>query len=413
MPSMNRRQFLAGLGAAAAGAAFAGTSVAAMEQRADASEGTVVPFYGRHQSGITTAQQDRLCFAAFDATTSDRAELASVLKEWTAAIAAMTRGAAVGAGPVGDQLAPPEDTGEALDLHAARLTVTVGFGPTLFTKDGVDRFGIAHRRPNALIDLPEFNGDQIQPSRSGGDICVQACADDPQVAFHAVRNLARISRGKLVMRWNQLGFGRTATTSREQGTPRNLMGMMDGTNNVRSQDIELLRDHIWVDKGDDQSWMTDGSYVVVRRIRMLIETWDRASLQDQEQTIGRHKLSGAPLGKRHEREDLGLDRVDAAGEPIVPADAHVRLAAPETNGGMHLLRRGYSYTDGMDELGQLDAGLFFIAFQRDPRTHFVPIQQRLARNDALNEYIKHVASGIYAVPPGVQPGGWIGEGLLS
>jgi deferrochelatase/peroxidase EfeB len=303
------------------------------------------------------------------------------------------------AGPVNATGAlPPDDTGEALGLTPARLTITFGFGPTLFD----DRFGLASKRPAALIDLPPFADDSLQPERSGGDLAVQACADDPQVAFHAVRNLARIGRGIVYMRWSQLGFGRTSSTSRAQDTPRNLMGFKDGTNNIKLEDEDALRRFVWVGEGDDPAWMRNGSYLVSRRIRMLIEVWDRATLDDQEQTIGRHKSSGAPLGATRE--------FDAVDRSKLPVDAHVRLAKSD----VRILRRGYSFTDGVDDrLGQLDAGLFFLAFQRDPRTQFVPLQRRLAQNDALNEYISHTGSAIFAVPPGATgPGRFVGDGLL-
>jgi deferrochelatase/peroxidase EfeB len=241
---------------------------------------------------------------------------------------------------------------------------------------------------------------------------VQACADDPQVVFHAVRNLARIGRGAVVMRWSQLGFGRTSSTGRSQETPRNLMGMKDGTANIRAEDGDAMDRFVWLGPGDDPAWMRGGSYMVTRRIRMLLEVWDRSSLEDQEKTIGRRKYSGAPLGKQQEFEPLGLDR-EVDGKPVIPANAHVRLASPEVN-GERILRRGYSFTDGVDEsLGELEAGLFFICFQRDPEKQFIAIQRRLGSNDALNEYISHVGSAIFAVPPGARQGGYVGETLLG
>jgi deferrochelatase/peroxidase EfeB len=385
----------------AAGAAFAGGLV--VGKAGSPSETPlverVVPFYGSSQAGIATPAQDRLHFASFDVTADRASDLRYLMRAWTDAAARMTAGRDAGA-PATSSLAPPTDTGEALDLPPANLTVTFGFGPSLFARD---RFGLSDRRPPELRELPELPGDELDPDRSGGDICVQACSDDPQMAFHAVRNLARIGRGAVVMRWSQLGFGRTSTTSRSQATPRNLMGFKDGTNNIRAEDVELMRQHVWV---NSPGWMRGGTYMVTRRIRMLIEVWDRASLQDQEQTIGRVKESGAPLGGNHE-----MDPVNAA---KLPVDAHVRLAEPAANGGERILRRGYSFTDGMDaDLGQLDAGLFFICFQRDPAKQFVEIQRRLGGSDALNEYIKHTGSAVFAVPPGVRPGGYVGEGLLT
>jgi deferrochelatase/peroxidase EfeB len=250
----------------------------------------------------------------------------------------------------------------------------------------------------------------MNPAISGGDICVQACSDDPQVAFHAVRNLARIGRGAVVMRWSQLGFGRTSTTTRAQDTPRNLMGFKDGTNNLRAEDTAELDRFVWVgDEGPD--WLRGGTYLVSRRIRMLIEVWDRATLSDQEDTIGRVKVSGAPLGGNAEFDKPDL-KARSQGLPVIPTDAHIRLSAPES-AATRLLRRGYSFTDGFDEVtGQLDAGLFFISFQRDP-SQFEAVQRALS-GDALNEYITHTSSAVFAVPPGARADGtYIGESLLS
>jgi deferrochelatase/peroxidase EfeB len=313
----------------------------------------------------------------------------------------MTRGRLLGdARP--EALAPPEDTGEARGLTPAHLTVTFGLGPALFD----ERLGLGRHRPPPLRDLPPLPGDELDPARSGGDLCVQACADDPQVAFHAIRNLARIGRGAVTVRWSQLGFGRTSSTSRAQGTPRNLMGFKDGTANLKAEDAAALAEHVWVggDRRAEPAWLRGGTYLVARRIRMLMEVWDRASLGAQEQTIGRHKASGAPLGARDEFASFDPARL--------PAASHVRLASSEANRGTKLLRRGYSFTDGLDDrLGQLDAGLFFLSFQRDPGA-FVRIQRRLGGADALDEYLKHVASGVWAIPPGAQRGGWVGQTLF-
>jgi deferrochelatase/peroxidase EfeB len=406
---ITRRRLLASAGVGAVAVGFGGGGFLAGHQLAEASEdGTgAVPFYGEHQAGIGTAAQDRLHFAAFDLLGEDPAELRELMRLWTVAAAEASAGEMVG--DVNDvPLAPPDDTGETVGLLPSRLTVTFGFGPSLFERPGL---GLAPRRPAALKPLPPLPGDELDPAESGGDICVQACSDDPQVAFHAVRNLARIGRGVVAMRWSQLGFGRTASTSRSQDTPRNLMGMKDGTANIRAEDSEDMERFVWV--GDEgPAWMRGGSYMVTRRIRMLLEVWDRASLQDQERTIGRHKYSGAPLGGGEEFEPLPLDQ-QKNGRPVIPLDAHVRLASAKENGGARILRRGYSFTDGVDEsLGELEAGLFFISFQRHPE-QFVAIQRRLGSLDALNEYIKHVGSAVFAVPPGAPPGGYVGEALLA
>ncbi|MFD7501505.1 iron uptake transporter deferrochelatase/peroxidase subunit [Streptomyces sp. NPDC059850] len=394
------------LGAAAAGgtaAALTGTDTSPVSD-----SGGAVPFHGPHQAGIATAVQDRLHFAAFDITTDDRAELIDLLKEWTRAAARMTRGHAVGGGAVSDLVeAPPDDTGEALGLKPSRLTLTFGIGPSLFEdRKGKDRFGLAGRRPEALVDLPAFPGDDLDAARGGGDLCVQACADDPQVAVHAIRNLARIGMGKVAVRWSQLGFGKTSSTTPDAQTPRNMMGFKDGTRNIPGTDAAALTKHVWVSEQAGPEWLAGGSYLVARRIRMHIETWDRTSLKEQEDVFGRDKGEGAPYGKQHERDTPNL-------KAMLP-DAHVRLAHPDSNGGVRILRRGYSFTDGTDGLGRLDAGLFFLAYQHDVREGFVPLQRRLAREDALNEYIQHVGSALFAIPPGVRDADdWWGRALFT
>ncbi len=411
MTPITRRRLLASAGIGAAGIGLGASGYLVGQETADASEGSgtgTVPFYGAHQAGIATPAQDRLHFAAFDLRTEDPAELRELLEAWSRAAAEMSAGQMVG-DVNREQLAPPDDTGETVGLAPSSLTVTFGFGPGLFEKRGL---GLAAQRPAALKQIPPLPGDELNQGESGGDLCVQACSDDPQVAFHAVRNLARIGRGAVVMRWSQLGFGRTSTTSRSQDTPRNLMGNKDGTANIRAEDSEAMDRFVWVG-GEGPAWLRGGSYLVARRIRMLLEIWDRSSLEDQEQTIGRHKYSGAPLGGEDEFEPLPLDAEKEDGEPLIPVDSHVRLASARENDGARILRRGYSFTDGVDEsLGELEAGLFFICFQRDPE-QFVTIQRRLGSVDALNEYIKHVGSAVFAVPPGAQQGGYVGETLLG
>jgi deferrochelatase/peroxidase EfeB len=414
---LSRRGLLGLVGAGAAGIALGGGTVAAIGLNTPNGVGvsTVYPFFGEHQAGITTPAQDRLHFAAYDlAAGSTRDDLVELLKDWSFAAARLTAGQEVTeSGAVdGSPLAPPDDTGEALGLPASGLTITFGFGPTLFTTDdGVDRFGIADRRPGALVKLPRFSGDALRPESGGGDLCIQACADDPQVAVHAIRNLSRIAFGRASIRWSQLGFGRTSSTSTSQVTPRNLFGFKDGTANVKAEDTSTVKAQVWVADGDGPAWLTGGSYLVTRKIRMIIEAWDRTQLQEQESVIGRSKGEGAPLSGGKEFTAPDFDTKGAAGEDLIPADAHVRLAHPTSTGGAQLLRRGYNFVDGNDELGRLDAGLFFISFQRSP-DQFITVQRNLAR-DALNEYIKHVGSAIFAVPPGAAPSSYVGAGLFA
>jgi deferrochelatase/peroxidase EfeB len=405
---VSRRRAIALAGVGVAGVAGAAAVGGALVKNASADEAPslsgAVPFTGGHQAGIVTPAQDRLHFVAFDVVTKDRERLVGLLKDWTAAAARMTAGQDAGEiGAVGGiPEAPPDDTGEALGLPPSGLTITVGFGPTLFRDaTGKDRFGIAGQRPAALADLPHFPGDRLEAAISGGDLCVQACANDPQVAVHAIRNLARIGMGVVSVRWSQLGFGRTSSTSTTQATARNLFGFKDGTANLKLEETDRLREHLWVQPGDGPEWMTGGSYLVSRKIRMLVETWDRTSLAEQEAIVGRSKGVGAPLGKTGEFEEPDLAAKGADGELLLATTSHVRLAHPTENGGARLLRRGYNFVDGSDGLGRLNAGLFFIAYQRDPRKQFVPIQRNLSRTDDMNEYLKPVSQALFACPPGV------------
>ncbi len=405
-----------GAGAVAvADAAFASGSSDQPASRA----ASVVSFHGDHQAGITTPAQDRLHFAAFDLGPDvTKAELVTLLKAWTRAAESMCAGQEVGPGGASDghPAVPPTDTGEAAGLPASKLTLTIGFGPSLFGFPGTsDRFGIAAKRPAQLADLPAFAGDALDPATTGGDLCVQACSDDPQVAVHAIRNLARIGRGTTSVRYSQLGFGRTSSTSTTQETPRNLMGFKDGTDNLKAEDPAELNSFVWAAAADGQAWMDGGSYLVSRRIRMLIEPWDSTPLNEQERVIGRQKGTGAPPGLQDEFDPIDFTSIGPDGKPLVDAKAHVRLAHPKQNNGVKILRRGYSFVDGTDGLGRLNAGLFFLAYQRDPRKGFVQIQTNLAgkAQDNLNEYIQHVGSGLWAVPPGVQPGGYWGQSLLA
>lgn len=416
MSGLSRRRLLGlvGGGAALAGAgagATAGVLAGRTSDGSGAAHPDVVAFHGEHQAGIVTPAQDRMHVVALDVTTTDRDRLVALLRDWTTAAARMTAGAeaAPGGAVGGSPYAPPGDTGEALGLPASALTITVGFGASLFN----DRFGLADRRPAALAELPHFPADALEPARSGGDIVIQACADDPQVAVHAVRNLIRLGFGTVAVRWSQLGFGRTSSTTRQQATPRNLFGFKDGTNNVTAEEDDELRRHVWVQPQDEPAWMSGGTYMVTRRIRMHIEIWDREPLEGQEAIVGRVKGSGAPLGGAEEFDTADFAAHDDAGEPVIPVDAHIRLAAPSSHDGVRMLRRGYNFVDGSDGVGHLDAGLFFICFVRDPHAQFVPVQMALSSRDVMMEYLKHTGSGLFACPPGVPESGFWGETLFG
>ncbi|MDN5917018.1 MAG: iron uptake transporter deferrochelatase/peroxidase subunit [Pseudonocardia sp.] len=397
---------------AGAGVALAGVGAAAGYAVAESSSGPgtgVVPFRDVHQAGIITPAQDRLHFVAMDLTTTDTGAVRDLFRRWTDAAERLTTGAemtpngAVGLNPN----LPPTDTGEALGLPASSLTLTFGIGASLLAKLGLDG-----RRPPGLIDLPHFTGDQLDPGRSGGDLCIQACADDPQVAVHAIRNLVRAGFGTTEVRWSQLGFGRTSSTSTDQATARNLFGFKDGTNNLKAEEPDLIDEHVWA--GPDQGWMAGGTYLVARRIRMHIEIWDRTSLDEQQQIIGRSKGEGAPLSGQAEFDVADLRARGPDGDPLIGRDAHIRLASADALNGIRILRRGYNFVDGSDGTGHLDAGLFFVAFVRDPATHFVPMQSALARHDKLMEYIEHSGSAVFACPPGLsEPGSYWGQELFT
>lgn len=421
---LSRRQLLGAAGAGLAvvgGAAIAGYSVGAQADQTQSDQAggqgaanRQYAFRGDHQAGIVTPAQDRLHFAAFDVTTDSRDRLIQLLQRWTEAADRMTQGLPAGPGGLSYE-SPPDDTGEAVGLPPSGLTITFGFGPTLFrTADGRDRFGLAERQPAALTRLPHFSGDKLDPARSDGDLCVQACSDDPQVAVHAIRNLARIAFGTASVRWSQLGFGRTSSTSTNQVTPRNLFGFKDGTANLKAEETADLTTHLWVPPGREAAadWLAGGTFLVARRINMHIETWDRAPLREQETLIGRTKAEGSPLSGGGEFTEADFALAGRGNRPLIDPAAHVAMAHPSRNDGVRMLRRGYNFVDGSTDLGRLDAGLFFLAFITDPRTHYIPMQTKMASSDLLVEYLQHTGSGLFAIPPGVRPGEHVGQTLF-
>ncbi|GGF41747.1 peroxidase [Aliidongia dinghuensis] len=415
-PHPSRRGFLATAGSLVAAGGIGLTAEAATTPAPDkkrAGTPAAEPFWGARQSGILTPAQSHTYFAAFDLTTTKREDVVKLLQRWTEAAARLTRGEPAEPIPA-DQSVPAGDSADGLGLGPARLTLTFGFGAGLFTKDGQDRYGLAAHRPEALVDLPRFNGDQLVPARTGGDLSVQACADDPQVAFHAVRQLSAMAYDIAEMRWVQTGF---SSQPPGEKTPRNLMGFKDGTR--QPDQIDKV---VWVGP-EGPAWMQGGSYMVVRRVRISLEHWDRMNVDFQEKTIGRHKYSGAPLGKKKEFDEVDLDATDAEGNPVMPENSHVRLSHSSSNDGAEIYRRGYSYNDGVAftaerwppwKQGMLyDAGLLFVCYQRDPRTGFIKIFGNSSKFDMLNQFATHVGSGLFACPPGARPGGYIGQSLFE
>ncbi len=416
LPRPSRRGFLTAAGSlVAAGSVGLAGHAATLPKPADkapAKPGTE-PFWGARQSGILTPTQNNTYFATFDLTTTKREDVVKLLRLWTEAAARLTQGQPAEAFGV-DQSKPAGDSGDGIGLSPARLTLTFGFGPGLFIKDGHDRYGLAAQRPEALVDLPRFNGDQLVPARTGGDLSIQACADDPQVAFHAVRQLSAMAYDIAEMRWVQSGFSSQPAGDK---TPRNLMGFKDGT-----RQPDKIDEHVWVG-AEGPRWAQGGSYMVVRRIRISLEHWDRMNVDFQEKTIGRHKYTGAPLGKKHEFDEVDLDAIGADGEPVMPENSHVRLSHSSSNDGAQIYRRGYSYNDGVAftaerwppwKQGMLyDAGLLFVAYQRDPRTGFIKIFGNSSKFDMMNQFATHVGGGLFFCPPGAKPSGYIGQALFE
>ncbi|MEU9207742.1 Dyp-type peroxidase [Streptomyces sp. NPDC048415] len=298
----------------------------------------------------------------------------------------------------------------ALDAGPCRLTVTFGFGRTFFT-----RTGLAHRSPAALVPVPRFPSDAIDPKRSDGDLLIQIGADDPLVAFHALRILQLKATGTADVRRQMSGFNRTPGATARPITVRNLMGQLDGTANPMPTDKDFAA-KIFVPHGHgDEAWMNGGSYTVVRRIRMRLDHWADLTRTEQEQVIGRRKDTGAPLSAPHhapETTPTDLNKFTSHGSLAIPADAHIRLAAPESNDGAAMLRRGFSYHDGYDTDGQPDAGLLFIAWQADPAA-FIKIQTKLDSADHLTCFSRHESSAVFAVPGGAAPGEYVGQSLLE
>lgn len=404
----------AGLGAALAGlAGVAGGRAWVASQQAQDTILTVYPFRGERQAGITTPAQDNMFSAAFDVSTTDVEALKDLLTQWTVAAEQMCAGELIGGEPSANKQAPPKDTGEVWGYKPNGLTITFGFGRTLFVdEDGRDRFGLAARMPAILEEgVPTFAHEQLRANQSDGDLLVQACSNDAQVCVHAIRNLTRIAFGTATLRWSQIGYGRTSSTSVEQETPRNLFGFKDGTNNIKAEDeASELNEHLWVQPGDDApaAWMEGGTYYVARKIRMFAEIWDRIRLIEQEQIMGRDKRYGAPLSvidpteSAQEFTAVDYTAMDDRGDPLVPDDSHIAVVAPERNQGRRMLRRGYNFTEGNDTLGRLETGLFFVAFVRDPRTNFYPILDRMTQSDALEEYLQHQGSALFAIPRGIK-----------
>lgn len=406
---ISRRRLLGTAGAAGAAGLVLGAAGGAGVSAAVSSDGdgpaalttvgsTAAMFHGKHQAGITTPLQARGHLIAFDlAPGSGRKEAMTLLRRWSKVAEQLMAGRPLAGA----------DTGVAYDAGPSSLTLTFGFGRTFF-----DRTGLTSKRPAALDPLPDFSSDHLDARRSNGDLWVQIGSDDALVAFHALRTVQREAGEAARVRWQMNGFNRSPGATASPMTARNLMGQIDGTGNPKPSEPDFDR-RIFVPESGDPQWMAGGSYAVVRRIRMLLDDWEQLPRDQQEQVIGRHKKDGAPLTGGEEHTELALDKTGPNGQLVIAADAHARISAPEQNNGAAMLRRPFSYHDGMSADGVPDAGLLFICWQADPMRGFVPVQRKLDRGDALSKFIRHESSGLFAVPGGAEKGEYVGQRLLE
>ncbi|WP_326666467.1 iron uptake transporter deferrochelatase/peroxidase subunit [Streptomyces sp. NBC_00385] len=414
---MTRRRLLGTAGAAGAtglvlGAAGGATGYAATRDEAPAAltsvGSTEVMFHGKHQPGITTPLQARGHLIAFDlAPGAGRKEAAALMRRWSATAERLMAGEPVTGGSADGT---GHDTGIALDAGPSSLTVTFGFGATFF-----ERTGLKGHRPPGLDPLPPFSADHLDTGRSNGDLWVQIGADDALVAFHALRAVQKEAAATATVRWQMDGFNRTPGATAKPMTARNLMGQIDGTGNPKPADSDFDQ-RVFVAAGAEDAaydWLAGGSYAVVRRIRMLLDDWEKLPVDRQERVIGRRKADGAPLSGGTETTEMDLDKAGPDGKLLIPDNAHARISSPERNSGAAMLRRPFSYHDGISSDGSPDAGLLFICWQADPLRGFVPVQRKLDRGDALSPFLLHEASGLFAVPGGAAQGEYVGQRLLE
>ncbi|MFK0171234.1 iron uptake transporter deferrochelatase/peroxidase subunit [Streptomyces sp. NPDC090306] len=402
-PGLSRRRLLGTAGATgvvlgAAGGA-AGYAAAPAEATPLTSLGAdMAMFHGKHQPGITQGLQARGHLVAFDlAAGAGRKEATALLRRWSATAERLMAG----------EPTAHDDTDVARDAGPSSLTVTFGFGNSFFA-----RTGLSAQRPSALDPLPDFSSDHLDKARSNGDLWVQIGADDALVAFHALRALQKDAGSAARLRWQMNGFNRSPGATAHPMTMRNLMGQVDGTRNPKPSE-PTFDERIFVPASGDPAWMANGSYVVVRRIRMLLDDWEKLSVTAQENVIGRRKSTGAALTGGGETAAMKLDATDKNGDLVVPLNAHARITRPDQNGGAAMLRRPFSFHDGFDADGTPDAGLLFVCWQADPLRGFVTVQRKLDRGDALSPFIRHEASGLFAVPGGAAKGEYVGQRLLE
>ena len=393
----SRRQFLFGGAVAGVGAATAIGVDYALNQQATAVPASVplngaevVPFHGVHQAGIDTAAQAHATFVALDLRDrTDRDALRRMMGILTDDAARLTQGAPALA-----------DSEPELALSPARLTVTFGFGPRFVARAN----GVA---PTWLGPLPPFSIDRLQPEYSEGDLLIQIAADDPLTVAHTTRMLLKDSRSFATVRWTQHGFRRAYGSVAPGTTMRNLFGQVDGTTNPKpgTNDFDTV---VWATTG----WLTGGTSAVIRRTHMDLDKWDRLDRSGREQSVGRTLGNGAPLTGTEEYDEPDFTATTTIGFPVIPEFSHLRRARSE-NTAERIFRRAYNYDSTPAGEHISDSGLIFVSYQADVAAQFTPIQTRLADLDLLNEWTVPIGSAVFAIPPGCDSDGFVGETLLS
>lgn len=426
MVELDRRALLVrgGLasGIAATGAIIAGCTTpevknaaaanAASTEQADTEtflKDAMVPFDGKHQAGITASSHAVLNLLGFNLKdTVGKKEFTNLMRLWTADARALCTSET----PVGSLEPEMADT-------PANLTITCGLGERVF-----DVIGAAKLRPKWLRDVEAFDRDKLDPAWGQTDIVLQICCDDPVTAGHAMRHMIRAGQDYAQVKWLQQGYGHAYGAGGKGDTPRNHFGQLDGTVNPRSD--EEMDQQVWIDEGPQ--WARGGTSMVVRRIRMNLDTWEKLDRKSRENSIGRKLDNGAPLTGEEEFDKPDFDAVDKYGLPTIDRNSHIaRAQAPDGKPQERMLRRAFNYdmqpdyapisetgfVNDEEEISGTDvqlsnSGLVFICFQKDMSKVFEPMQRRMDEVDLLNEWITHIGSAVYFVPPGVQSGGTTG-----
>jgi len=377
------------------------------ELEPESSETSTVSFAGDHQAGVLLAPTAAGLVASFDVVTLERSELVSTLQGVSAEIERLMMGDRLAQT---DEFLPPVDSGVVgAEGSTTGVAITVAVGASLFDS----RFGLSEQRPRELISMPRFFNDRlVRDDLSHGDLSFTISGPNQQAVIFALHQIVRVTDRRLQLRWLQEGYNQLLEKKPGQiAEARNLLGFRDGTSNLGANDATLMDKHVWVQSSDDEpDWAVGGTYQATRIIRMLIEFWATAALVRQEQIFGRHRESGAPLGQRGEGDEPSFVR-DPTDETI-PRRAHMRLANPRTADAARILRRGFSYLNGVDDSGTLDQGLLFICFQRSLSKGFLQVQSQLD-GEPLEDYVKPVGGGLFFVLPGPESSGWLGESLFS